>query len=48
MDQYERQQIAIKKKAILKDMLSGTKVSFRLEGVKVAISTPGLKIRREH
>ena len=29
-------------------MLSGTRVSFRLEGIKVAINTPGLKIRREH
>ena len=29
-------------------MLSGTKLTFRLEGVKVAINTPGLKIKREH
>ena len=29
-------------------MLSGTRLTFRLEGVKVAISSPGLKIRREH
>ena len=29
-------------------MLSGTRLSFRLEGVKVAISAPNLKIRREH
>lgn len=29
-------------------MLSGTRISFRLQGVKVAINTPGLKIVREH
>ena len=48
MDEYEKQQLAIKKSAILKDMLSGTRFAFRLEGIKVAINTPGLKIRREH
>lgn len=29
-------------------MLSGTRLNLRLEGVKVAINTPGLKIIREH
>lgn len=29
-------------------MLSGTRLSFRLERVRMAINTPGLKIRREH
>ena len=44
---YKQQLNEIKKKEVLKGMLSGTLFSLRLEAVRFSIYTPGMMIKRQ-
>ena len=46
MSLYKQQISEIKKKEVLKSMLSGTIFSLRLEALRLSVYTPGMQIKR--